>query len=104
MLYAAGRQEGLSRLNVDEEPWQWTQAPGVLGQVPVYSLATVTDTDRIFLYAGTTGGRVGETGTEALGATASNAAAQETLISAGVYRYTTRRLTSLYLPLVLRSP
>jgi photosystem II stability/assembly factor-like uncharacterized protein len=103
LLYAAGRQRGLSRLNVDEEPWQWTQAPGVLGQVPVYSLATVTDTDRVFLYAGTTGGRVGETGTEALGAAGLDAAADGTLVSAGVYRYTTRRARKLYLPLIIRS-
>ena len=96
LLYAAGRQEGLSRLDIEE--WQWTQSPGALGHVPVYSLATVTDTDRVFLYAGTTGGRVQETELQARGL-----AAEETLVNAGVYRYTTRSLKQLYLPLLLRS-
>jgi photosystem II stability/assembly factor-like uncharacterized protein len=102
-LLAAGRQQGLARLNIAEEPWQWTRAPGALGQIPVYSLVTVADTDRVFLYAGTTGGRVDTTATGALGATASNAAAEESLINAGIYRYTTRRARKLYIPLVLRS-
>jgi hypothetical protein len=76
----------------------WNPAAGILGQVPVYSLAWVTDTDRVFLYAGTTGGRVQETGLQA-----QDIAAEETLVSAGVYRYTKRRARKVYLPLVLRS-
>jgi photosystem II stability/assembly factor-like uncharacterized protein len=76
----------------------WSPATGALGQVPGYSLATVTDTDRVFLYVGTTGGRVQETGSLAQGI-----AAGEDLVNAGVYRYTTRLLKKLYLPLILRS-
>jgi photosystem II stability/assembly factor-like uncharacterized protein len=75
----------------------WTKASGALGQVPVYSLATVTDTDRVFLYAGTTGGRVQETGALAQGIAVENG-----LVNAGVYRYTTRQMKKLYLPLILR--
>jgi photosystem II stability/assembly factor-like uncharacterized protein len=75
----------------------WEHASGMLGQVPVYSLATVTDTERVFLYAGTTGGRVQATGLQAQGI-----AAEETLVNAGVYRYTSRSL-QVYLPVVLSS-
>jgi photosystem II stability/assembly factor-like uncharacterized protein len=76
----------------------WTHASGVLGQVPVYALATVTDTDRVFLYAGTTGGRAAETQRATPASTAA-----ETLVEAGVYRYTTRQMKNLYLPLTLRA-
>ncbi|MGD1992072.1 MAG: IPT/TIG domain-containing protein [Anaerolineae bacterium] len=96
-LYAATSEGGLSRLNIGEEPWEWDQAVGLLGQVPVYALATVADTDRVFLYAGTTGGHVADTRTQARAA-----ATEGTLVNAGVYRYTTRNL-HVYLPLVLRS-
>jgi photosystem II stability/assembly factor-like uncharacterized protein len=73
----------------------WTKASGALGQVPIHSLATVTDTDRVFLYAGTTGGRVQETRLQAR-----DIAAEETLVDAGVYRYTSRTW-KVYLPLAL---
>ena len=76
----------------------WTQAAGVLGQVPVYSLAAVTATDRVILYAGTTGGYVGGSGARALG----QANTDDTPVNAGVYRYTTRRTRSVYLPLVFK--
>jgi hypothetical protein len=59
----------------------------------------VTDTEHVFLYAGTTGGRVQDTGLQAQGL-----AAEEALVNAGVYRYTTRTPhLQVYLPLVLRS-
>jgi hypothetical protein len=79
----------------------WSRADGVLGQLPVYSLATVTDTDRVFLYAGTTGGSVASA-SEVLAAAAVAPAADGTLANAGVYRYTTRN-RRVYLPLVLRA-
>jgi photosystem II stability/assembly factor-like uncharacterized protein len=75
----------------------WNAAAGALGHVPIYSLETVTDTDRLFLYAGTTGGRVQETGALAQGIAVENG-----LVNAGVYRYTTRQMKKLYLPLILR--
>ena len=60
-------------------------------------MATATDTDRVFLYAGTTGGRMQDTGLQVQGL-----AAEEGLVNAGVYRYTSRSL-QVYLPLVLRA-
>jgi len=80
----------------------WSRANGVLGQLPIYSLATVTDTDRVFLYAGTTGGTVAGA-SQALGAAAVAPAADGTLVNAGVYRYTSRNVR-VYLPLVIRAP
>ncbi|MBU1879917.1 MAG: IPT/TIG domain-containing protein [Chloroflexi bacterium] len=69
----------------------WERAAGTLGRVPIYSLATVTATDRTILYAGTTGGAVED---PSIGST---------LVGAGVYRWTSRLLGSrLYLPLVFR--
>ena len=100
-LYATGAQEGLLRSTDGGETWE--PAAGILGQVPVYSLATVTDTDRTIIYAGTTGGRVEETSEQALGGLVLGEAARETIVSAGIYRYTSRRLTSIYLPVLLRS-
>jgi photosystem II stability/assembly factor-like uncharacterized protein len=81
----------------------WSRARGALGQLPIYSLATVADADRVFLYAGTTGGRVEETESQAPSPTALDATAEEILVNAGVYRFTTRRARKLYVPLVLRS-
>jgi photosystem II stability/assembly factor-like uncharacterized protein len=89
-LYVA-TDEGLFRYYEGE----WFRASGALGQVPIHSLATVTDTDRVFLYAGTTGGRVQETRLQAR-----DIAAEETLVDAGVYRYTSRTW-KVYLPLAL---
>jgi photosystem II stability/assembly factor-like uncharacterized protein len=100
-LYATGVQEGLLRSPDGGETWQ--PAAGVLGQIPVYSLATATDTGRVFVYAGTTGGWVEETESQFPSPTALDATAEETLVTAGVYRYTTRRARKVYVPLVLRS-
>jgi photosystem II stability/assembly factor-like uncharacterized protein len=94
-LYGTSTTSGLFRSTDTGQSWE--HASGMLGQVPVYSLATVTDTERVFLYAGTTGGRVQATGLQAQGI-----AAEETLVNAGVYRYTSRSL-QVYLPVVLSS-
>lgn len=102
VLYAAGTR-GLFRSADDGD--SWTHAAGALGRVRIYSLATVTDTDRVFLYAGTTGGRVGDTESQAWNEATMGATAEETLIKAGVYRYTIRNLyPQAYLPLVLKMP
>jgi photosystem II stability/assembly factor-like uncharacterized protein len=93
MLYAA-TADGLLRSDGGQS---WSSAAGVLGQVPVYSLATVRDGERVILYAGTTGGYV-EGG--ASGAV-SQVNAEGTLVNAGVYRYTTLRRWWVYLPLVV---
>jgi hypothetical protein len=90
VLYAAGRIQGLFRLRDQVEPWEWGRAAGVLGFVPVYSLAAVTDTGRVILYAGTTGGYVEDGG------------AQAPRLVNGVYRYT-QRTWRAYLPLLSRA-
>ncbi|MBU0492598.1 MAG: IPT/TIG domain-containing protein [Chloroflexi bacterium] len=88
VLYDAAVQ-GLYRSTDGAQSWQ--RAAGELGHVPVYSLAVVTATGRVILYAGTAGGAavLTDTGT--------------TLVGSGVYRWTSRLLTSrLYLPLAFR--
>jgi hypothetical protein len=63
-------------------------------------MAAATTTDRVILYVGTSGGVVSG-GT----ARAWTETSGETLVSAGVYRHTTRLLAHrLYLPLVLKRP
>jgi photosystem II stability/assembly factor-like uncharacterized protein len=79
--------------------WGWGRAAGALGYVPIYSLATVTATDRVILYAGTTGGYVGGGTAQALDS-ADNGG---TLVNAGVYRYTMRLAWEVYLPLVFKA-
>jgi photosystem II stability/assembly factor-like uncharacterized protein len=76
----------------------WARAAGTLGYVPIYSLATVTATDRVILYAGTAGGYVQSGAAQTLG----TANAGGTLVNAGVYRYA-QRTWRVYLPLVLRA-
>jgi photosystem II stability/assembly factor-like uncharacterized protein len=95
-LYAATSYFGLLRSTDGAQSWQ--RAAGTLGHVPIYSLATVTATDRVILYAGTTGGYVEGGGAQALSLTTNDG----TLVNAGVYRYT-RRTWRVYLPLVLRA-
>jgi photosystem II stability/assembly factor-like uncharacterized protein len=94
VLYDAAFQ-GLYRSTDGAQSWQ--QAAGELGQVPVYSLAAVTATDRVILYAGTSGGVV----TDTVG-TLSQADNGGTLVNAGVYRYTSLRRWWVYLPVVVR--
>jgi hypothetical protein len=96
VLYDAAMQ-GLYRSTDGAQSWQ--QAAGELGQVPVYSLAAVTATDRVILYAGTTGGYIESGGAQELSLTNNDS----TLVNAGVYRYTTRRTWQMYLPRVLRA-
>ena len=96
ILYA-GTLQGLFRSTDGAQSWE--QAAGALGQVPVHSLATMTATDRVILYAGTTGGFVESGGAQELSLTNND----DTLINAGVYRYTTRRTWQMYLPRVLRA-
>ena len=94
-LYAATRG-GLLRSTDGAQ--SWSRASGVLGQVPIYSLATVREGERVILYAGTTGGAVGGGAAEAL----NQLNAEDILVNAGVYRYTTLRRWWVYLPLVVR--
>lgn len=77
----------------------WSRAPGSLGHVPIYAVAAEEAEDRTMLYAATTGGYVQDTGAEMLRLSAT----ADSLVNAGVYRYTTRRARKLYLPLVLRA-
>jgi photosystem II stability/assembly factor-like uncharacterized protein len=95
VLYAA---TGGGLLRSANGAQSWSPAAGVLGQVPVYSLATVRDGERVILYAGTTGGYVEGGAAGAL----SEVNAQGTLVNAGVYRYTTLRRWWVYLPLGVR--
>jgi hypothetical protein len=97
VLYAA-TSFGLSRFGESEQVMWWEPASGLLGQVPVYSLATVTATDRVIVYVGTTGGYVQDSSAQALDLAVSDV----TLVNAGVYRYTTQRTLEVYLPLVLK--
>jgi photosystem II stability/assembly factor-like uncharacterized protein len=98
-LYAATRG-GLAR-SVDDGQ-SWSEAAGLLGEIPVYAVAAVEAEDRIVLYAATTGGYVGDGGTASAQASPLASPAND-LANAGVYRYTTRRAREVYLPLVLRS-
>lgn len=96
LLYLA-TSDGLWRSRDGAQTWAaWERAAGSLGRVAVYSLAQVATDDRIILYAGTTGGYVESTEGPEL---ASNG---DTLVNAGVYRYTTRRNPRFCLPLVLK--
>ncbi len=94
-LYAA---TGGGLLRSTDGGYSWSPAAGVLGQVPVYSLATLREGERVILYVGTTGGYVEGGGAGAL----SEVNAEGTLVTAGVYRYTTLHRWWVYLPLVVR--
>jgi hypothetical protein len=62
------------------------------------SMAVVMTTDRVIVYVGT-GGGVASSGA----AQAMSQACGETLVNAGVYRYTTRPLNRrVYLPVILK--
>jgi hypothetical protein len=96
VLYDAAAQ-GLYRSTDGAQ--SWSRAAGALGYVPIYSVAVVTATDRVILYAGTTGGYVQDETAHMLSAAGSDGL----LVSAGVYRQTTRLLTErVYLPVLLR--
>jgi len=95
VLYV-GAHQGLYRSTDGAQSWQ--PAAGELGQIPVYSLAAVAATDRVILYAGTSGGVVESNAAQAW----SGANTGGTLVTAGVYRYTTLRRWGVYLPLIVR--
>jgi photosystem II stability/assembly factor-like uncharacterized protein len=95
ILYIAGGM-GLYRSTVGGDSWE--PAAGVLGQVPVYSLAEAVTADRTVLYAGTTGGYVTMGTIQAL----DQPLTESSLVNAGVYRFTTRQGWKVYLPLVQR--
>ena len=94
-LYAA---TGGGLLRSTDGGQSWSAAAGVLGQVPVYSLATLREGERVILYVGTTGGYIEGGAAEAL----NQVNAEGTLVNAGVYRYTSLRRWWVYLPLVVR--
>jgi len=96
VLYVSSFQ-GLFRSTDGAKSWQ--RPAGLLGYLPIYSLAVVTATNRVVLYAGTTGGFV-ESGEAQVLSLANDGG---TLVNAGVYRYTTRRLWQLYLPNVFKA-
>jgi photosystem II stability/assembly factor-like uncharacterized protein len=92
VLYAA-TMDGLFR-SVDGAQ-SWARAAGVLGRVPVYSLAEAVADERVALYAGTTGGVVpyieeqASVAASAASSAVDNPVAAAVLVNAGVYRYTT---------------
>ena len=67
----------------------WETPAGVLAHSTIGSMAVVTTTDRVIVYVGTSGGTVSG-GAEQLQSQASG----ETLVNAGVYRYTSRLLNT----------
>jgi len=95
VLYA-GTTYGLYRTWDGAQSWE--QMPGVLGTANVHALAIVTATGRMIVYAATSGGMV-----SGGAAQAQSLASGETLVSAGVYRYTTRPLNRrVYLPVIFK--
>jgi hypothetical protein len=99
VLYDAA-QQGLYRSMDGALSWQ--QAAGELGQIQVYALDVVTATDRVILYAGTSGGLVQSPGELASSADLSDDIGAY-LVNAGVYRWTSLTAsTKVYLPIVQR--
>ena len=88
LLYAAVSDHswyGPGLYRSDDGAQSWERAAGALGRVGVYSLATATDTGRVFVYAGTTGGE--QRAPQAVeGLAPQTATAGEGLVAAGVYR------------------
>jgi photosystem II stability/assembly factor-like uncharacterized protein len=94
-LYAYGT-EGMLRST--DSGLHWSRAAGALGYTNIGSMAVATTTDRVVIYIGTSGGTVSG-GAAQLESVASG----ETLVNAGVYRYTTRLLNQrVYLPVILK--
>jgi photosystem II stability/assembly factor-like uncharacterized protein len=99
VLYA-GAHQGLFRSTDGAQSWK--QAAGVLGQVPVYSLAAAKAEGRVILYVGTTGGYV-EGSTDLTGFRNLSGLTNGVLVPAGVYRWGSRLLNQrVYLPLILK--
>ncbi len=76
--------------------YQWQRPAGALAYSNIGSMTVATTTDRIIVYVGTSGGMVSGGATPAL-----RQAGGETLINAGVYRFTTRQLR-VYVPLIFK--
>lgn len=93
ILYA-GTGVGLFRTMDGAQTWQ--RASGAMGQLEIWSLAGTTVGDRQVLYVATIGGVMEGGSAQSL---AGNA---ESLVNAGVYRYTMLPPQRVFLPLVLR--
>jgi len=75
----------------------WDVPAGALAHGNIGSMAVATTTDRVIIYVGTSGGMVSGA------AQMESQATSDTLVSAGVYRYTTRLLNQrVYLPVILK--
>jgi photosystem II stability/assembly factor-like uncharacterized protein len=95
ILYG-GTDSGLYRSTDGAQSWQ--PAAGTLGAVNVRALAVGAAQDRAILYVSTAGGMVSSGAAQA-----QSLASGETLVNAGVYRYTTRPLNRrVYLPVILK--
>jgi len=78
----------------------WQRAAGALGQSHIYALAGLATPDRHIVYAATVGGAVDISAIQ----TGSLAQSNETLVNAGVYRYTTGYSRHrVYLPLLFKA-
>jgi photosystem II stability/assembly factor-like uncharacterized protein len=102
ILYAAtwgpGESAGLYRSMDGAQSWQ--RAADVLGSVPVFSLAAGADGQHSILYVGTGGGMVSGGSIQHVSGDRS-VTAGETLVNAGVYRYSVL-WRYVFLPLVQR--
>lgn len=93
ILYAA-TGVGLFRSMDGSQTWQ--RAQGSMGQLEIWSLAGTNVGDRQILYVATIGGVADTSSVQSLTGDA------ESLVNAGVYRYTMLPLQRIFLPLVLR--
>ncbi|MBN1991822.1 MAG: IPT/TIG domain-containing protein [Anaerolineae bacterium] len=75
----------------------WQRAAGALGYANVNSLAAGIAAERVILYAGTAGGSVTTGGMQLDGM------AEETLVEAGIYRYTSETRGKVYLPTIFKN-
>jgi len=92
VLYAA-TWAGLYRSDDGAQSWQ--RVDGQLGWVPIFSLAAATEGQRAILYVGTGGGIANFSATQR-----TFAASEDTLVNAGVYRFTQLISRYVYLPFV----
>jgi photosystem II stability/assembly factor-like uncharacterized protein len=81
-----------------DEGFHWQRPAGALAYSNIGAMAVAATTDRVVIYIGTSGGMA--SGGAPL---AESQASGETLVSAGVYRQTTRLLNQrIYLPVILK--
>jgi photosystem II stability/assembly factor-like uncharacterized protein len=95
LMYIAGIH-GLYRSTDGAQSWQ--RAAGVLGQVPVYSVAATEADGRLILYVSTIGGYVDVIGTQAF----NQVNESSTFVNPGIYRYTITTQNIYYLPIVMK--